>query len=310
MRLCFILALVFRVASAGVCVMCSPGKYKSALSNMLCVDCGVNTYSPVPGMTTCFTCEAHAESAAGRSQCECMQNYKRANSSAGCILECANGLEAVGPQCMKVLVLKMEMVLGLPQNLSTNEVEKAILSSMSIALNIPPENLVVAMVPASAASRRRLAQATSEVRFAVEVRVYLEAGASVAAVSEMQTKINSMNSTTLNAALQSAPNGVRVTVLQAVLQQSSEVTQTPSGGAATPSTPATTPSAPGVRPSAPGTTPSGVVPEQLSGFNIVPIAAGAGAGLAVVVGVIVACLCMKRKSVYVATVHGAFGYSA
>jgi hypothetical protein len=126
----------------------------------------------------------------------------------------------------------------------------------------------------------------------------------------MQTKINSMNSTTLNAALQSAPNGVRVTVLQAVLQQSSEVTQTPSGGTATPSTPATTPSAPGVRPSAPGTTPSGVVQEQLSGFNIVPIAAGAGAGLAVVVGVIVACLCMKRKTVYVATVHGALGYTA
>ena len=51
-------------------------------------------------------------------------------------MECVSGLEVVGSQCMWSIVLNLEMVLGLSQNISTDEVQQVILGSYTSRVRI------------------------------------------------------------------------------------------------------------------------------------------------------------------------------
>jgi hypothetical protein len=162
----------------------------------------------------------------------------------------------------------MEMALVLPANASTSEVQKAILSSVSSAYQIAPEYLRVEAVVVPTAFRRRLAQTTSEVRYAFTIIAVFPASATEAEIAEVDNRLKGMNSTTLNKALREAPSGLRVSVLSIQLTDSSAPRTTPSATQA---------------PSAPQTTPAA---ESTGGVNIAVIAGAAGGAGVVAMGLI------------------------
>lgn len=277
MRLLLTLAFMCRLVSSDMCVLCQPGKYQTSLSNRPCQDCEFNTFAPYAGMSACLACPRNEISAPGSSACECIQNYTRANSSDGCSLRCAPGQYAVGTKCQRAVVLKVEMALVLPTNASTSEVQQAILSSVSRAYQIAPEYLLVEAVVVPTAFRRRLAQTTSEVRYAFTIIAVFPANATEAEIAEVENRLKGMNSTTLNRALLDAPSGLRVSVLSIQLTDTSAPQTTP-GATQTPSAPQTTPAA-----------------ESTGGVNIAVIAGAAGGAGAVVMGLIACSIHRTRK---------------
>lgn len=86
-------------AQAHMCMQCTPGKYQTRTSNMPCIDCGFNTYSPSYGMTACMPCGPNSLSSPGSSSCTCALNYARANISSACTFACDNGRVQVGYTC-------------------------------------------------------------------------------------------------------------------------------------------------------------------------------------------------------------------
>ena len=304
MRLCFLLACICRLVSADVCVMCTPGKYQTGFSSHPCRACEVNTHAPASGMTTCIACANNSASAPGSSRCACVYGYTRTNSSSECSLVCDAGFaKNVDGACVQLseasVVLKLDMTLALPEGATTDEVQLAILGAVSAAYNISPEYLQVTVTLVLPASRRRLLQ-TSAARYAVEVRVLFQAGTSAADVSAMQSRLSTIDSTQLNAALRDAPDGIRVSVLSSSLTESSVAVVPSATPARTPvvtTTPvvATTPAAtPSTTPAVtPATTPA---PTETQSTDIVPLIAGGGAALAVVLVVAACWLRARTKS--------------
>jgi len=145
------------------------------------------------------------------------------------------------------------------------------LAAVSAAFGIAPGYLVAT---AAAASARRLLQA-SGVRYAVEVRVLFPAGTSAAEVGAMQSQLGAVDSAQLNAALLSAPESRRFTVLY------SSATATATGTVAAP---------------APAPSPVTPAPSPVEKMDIVPIIAGAGGGLFFVLAVVVGCIWQRHAS--------------
>jgi len=252
--------------------MCTPGKFQTSLSSNPCRSCEFNTYAPAAGMTACVPCPANSSSFSGAWRCDCVANHTRANSSSGCTPACGAGLaKSAGGDCVALsnasVVLLLDVTLRLPDGATTADVAAAMLAAVSAAFGIAPGYLVAT---AAAASARRLLQA-SGVRYAVEVRVLFPAGTSAAEVGAMQSRLGAVDSAQLNAALLSAPEGRRFTVLY------SSATATGTGAAPAPS-------------------PVTPAPSPVEKMDIVPIIAGAGGGLFLVLAVVVGCIWQRHAS--------------
>jgi hypothetical protein len=279
MRGCVVLLFLFRYASASMCVQCTPGKFQTGLSGGACENCGFNTHAPAAGMTACIACAANTTSVPGSWRCSCLQGYTRSNSSSDCSLACSAGFaKNSGGDCVALsnatVVLKIDMTLSLPNGSTTEDAEQAIAEAISAAYNVSSEYLQVKMTLVPPASRRRLLQ-TEAAQYAVEVRVSFPAGTSSAEVAATQSTLAGIDASKLNAALQSAPERTRISVL------SSTVTEVSAVGAASP-TPSST--------AAPTTTPT----SQTGSTDMLPIIAGAGGGLVAVIIVAVFCVCSRQ----------------
>lgn len=248
MRLCLLLACICRLVLSDMCIVCQPGKYNTFSSNLPCALCEANTYAPNAGMSTCMQCGVNSTSGNGSASCTCLPGMTRLIGSTACVEPCVGGLvRSTEGGCLpisnNVVVLSLEMTLMLPQNATSTEVEKAISIVLSQQYEIPLENMVVKIVPLSSTLRRMLLQTTSALRYTVEVYIFFANDVSAADIAATKKKLGATNGTEIGAALEAAPTGLKLRVLDTgtvyVKQESSTgSTPSPSVAPSTPTTPA------------------------------------------------------------------------
>lgn len=169
----------------------------------------------------------------------------------------------------------------LPQNTTSNEVERVMKSILSVAYNVPQENLLVTITALPAVRRRMLLQEMIAMRFAVVVTVFFPIDATAADIVTTKTNLGSINSSALNAALKAAPTGLSIDVLESgpVLISQFSVPPITSPAPITSPMPITSPTP----------SPEPNVPSDNS--DTILIVVGVGVGLLCVLAGILCCIC-------------------
>jgi len=317
MRLLLVLAFLCRLVSSNMCVVCQPGKYNTMFSSLPCQSCEENTYAPNAGMTTCLPCVANSTANRSSAKCTCVSGYVWSNDSISCVSSCPEGLVmldtgcgcAVGslgpsggpcvcdkgfarsatgnciPTSNTFLVLKFEMTLAIPPNATTTDVQDAVASSVSVAYGVPKENLEVTVTVLPPTRRRMLLQ--DGVRFAVQVRIIFPSDVSLVDVTVTQTRLSAINSTQLEAGLQTAPNVKQFRVLESGSVEIIIISATP--------TTSPVPSTSRVL-STPNPSPSPSDSTGLTSSDIIVIGVSVGFVLVLACACILICLCRSTHS--------------
>ena len=296
MLLLIVLSCMCQLVSSNMCVVCQPGKYNTVFSNRPCQECEANTYSPNTGMTTCLPCAPNSTATPGSTSCACLPGMIWTIGSTACVPFCAQGLaRSLSGGCTTTsntsLVLNMEITLELPVNTTTADVEKVIATAVADAYGVQKENLLVRVTILPVARRRGLLQATSAVRYAVEIRIVFPSDTSAAEIYATTTRLGGINSTELDNAVQANRPSIQLRVLASgpvEIRKVFEMPNTPTPSIPAPSTPA---------PST--TTQSTPAPIVSNASDIMSIIIGVSVFFSVGLLVLLACLCERwaRKSI-------------
>ncbi len=187
----------------------------------MCTLCAVHTYASEVGAGVCSPCPDAMRSAVGSV------------SEAACA--CVVGFLNVSGVCTQLLdvsvVLKLDLVLEQPSDLTMEQVRQRILSVVSVQYNISAEFLVVDIALLPVVSTRRLMQAVLNVtsivmqytKYSITVRVLFVAGASQADVSQIQSLMATIDSEKLNAGLHDGSSGVQFNVVNSTVREIRDV---------------------------------------------------------------------------------------
>jgi hypothetical protein len=206
-------------ASAGCTFACANGRVRvgdtcqcpagsSGGPTGSCALCAVHTYASQVGSSVCSSCPDGMRSAVGSA------------SAAACV--CGVGFLKIFGACMQLLdfsvVLKFDMLLEVPSDVSMEQVRQTIVSVVSVAYNISAEFLVVDIVLVPGVSPRRLMQVASTNTYSVTIRVLFAVGASPADVSQIQSTIATID-TPVKTGMQNGSSGVHFYVLNSTVPE-------------------------------------------------------------------------------------------